>query len=487
MSDFDPAEFLAAKSPPAKAEPPVSSDAGFDPVAFLSAPTPKVSTKPAALFIPEQSTGTIIGQGLAQGARDLARPFVDVGKQAVAAHAFATRMLNHPVDMLSYGNAGPVLRQTMRGVNANIPFANRAVEAMGGPAAVSASDAAAAPGAAELGGVLGLPIGGMEGKIAGTAARGLVSGARGLGDGVRTLGERAIERSAARGATPFKDALVHVGDEALEKGHITAPLVRAGAVATDEAAAALARRLLTPRAAAPLAESATRAAMPDTFADPIDYAALQDAATAKPSPRGAMSDAAVPATETAQIRELHDALKGATKEQADMINKVIAGIQAKSAAPRLSLVPAMPVEQLAPTLAERAAATRDAPMRSTAVSSAREALSAPAQAAPVVTRAPPVPESPRLPPAQTQPDAAPAWEPSKSDERFAKKLKMTVDEYRATMARKYGGPPEALVGTPAWSPSDEDVEFAHRVGLSVPDYRALMSKRMAGIAAGRIR
>lgn len=76
----------------------------------------------------------------------------------------------------------------MRGVNDNIPFANRGVEAIGGPPASSPEDEAAAPNVRDFAStVSSLPVGGVEGDIAKAA-----------GQGVADIGKNAAARVAKR-------------------------------------------------------------------------------------------------------------------------------------------------------------------------------------------------------------------------------------------------------------------------------------------------
>jgi len=118
--------------------------------------------------------------------------------------------------------------------------------------------------AAGAGGVASTTQGGdfTTGALLGGATAALPAGAgvlRGAGEAAgsaaRKLGEEAIERSAARGATPIKDAIKAGGGDLLH-GHVVKPLVRVGATAADEAGAALARRMLKPPApVAPAADA----------------------------------------------------------------------------------------------------------------------------------------------------------------------------------------------------------------------------------------
>jgi hypothetical protein len=124
-----------------------------------------------------------------------------IGRGILAANDFAARAMVHPIDTFGTPEKrGAALREGMRGVNANIPFANDAVEAMGGPAAESPADAAAAPGAQAFGNVAGIPVGGAVGDIAAHAVA-PVAGA--IGRGVQQVARGAGERIVGR----TKDAL----------------------------------------------------------------------------------------------------------------------------------------------------------------------------------------------------------------------------------------------------------------------------------------
>ena len=141
--------------------------------------------KPAAATQPEQSAGSKlkgIGHAALMSFKDFAGGLVD-------ANRFAAQAIAHPVDTL--GN-GANVREVMRGVNSNIPFANTLVEKAGGPAAVSPEDqAAASPGAQSFGIVAGLPVASMVGGIAG---RGLEAASPLL----TSVADSAAARQAAR-------------------------------------------------------------------------------------------------------------------------------------------------------------------------------------------------------------------------------------------------------------------------------------------------
>jgi len=143
--------------------------------------------KPAARVesAPERSTGDQlkgIGHAALMSFKDFAGGLVD-------ANRFAAQAIAHPVD--TFGN-GANVREVMRGVNSNIPFANTLVEKAGGPPAVSPEDqAAASPGAQSFGTVAGLPVASMVGGIAG---RGLEAASPLL----TSVADSAAARQAAR-------------------------------------------------------------------------------------------------------------------------------------------------------------------------------------------------------------------------------------------------------------------------------------------------
>lgn len=166
----------------------------------------RLATEASSLSLP-----TSLGDAAArvrQNLPGLAEPFKDLGRGVAAANDAAARVMTSPVQTLGDGKAGSFMRETLRGVNSNIPLANLAVEHMGGPAEVSTEDAARAPGARELGALAGAPVAGMEGaiaaRVAGPAARVL----KGLGQGAeeRTVG-RAIDKLETRTSAKTRKGL----------------------------------------------------------------------------------------------------------------------------------------------------------------------------------------------------------------------------------------------------------------------------------------
>lgn len=154
----------------------------------------------------------------------------------------ATGALVHPVDTLNALRGAPLqnAREAMRGVNDNIPFANRAVQAMGGPAAESAEDQAAAiPGMRDFGGLAGMPAASMVGGI---AARGIEAAAPVVSKALSPAAD--VAQGIGKRAQDFQAARAEAG---LEMG--TAKRTRAG-VRTDAVRDAIAETPELRRAAA---------------------------------------------------------------------------------------------------------------------------------------------------------------------------------------------------------------------------------------------
>lgn len=137
-----------------------------------------------------------------QAGREAGQGFSDVGQQLASANDFAARSIVHPVDTFGGGKAPAVGREFMRGINANIPFANTAVEALGGPAAESPEDATLAPGAQAAGSVAGLPVGNMVGGI---AAKGIEAGAPLVSKALGGIGEAAADRNVNRALSKMEE------------------------------------------------------------------------------------------------------------------------------------------------------------------------------------------------------------------------------------------------------------------------------------------
>jgi hypothetical protein len=180
MADVDP--FAAYVEP----EP---EKAGADPFAQYVAPAP-APAEPSRLERAKAALGS--------AGRAVVQPFKDIGNSLLSANQAVTGAIFHPVDTFNAIRENPLAnaREAMRGVNDNIPFANRAVQAMGGPPASSPEDEAAAiPGARAVGGVAGLPAASMVGGI---AAKGIEAAAPVVSKAAKIVGERAQARNATR-------------------------------------------------------------------------------------------------------------------------------------------------------------------------------------------------------------------------------------------------------------------------------------------------
>lgn len=142
---------------------------------------------------------------------DLAQPFKDIGNSTLRANKAVAGAIVHPVDTAKAvaTNPGAFAREGLRGVNSNIPFANQAVEAIGGPPAESPEDQAAAPGVSDLGGIVSAPlVGGVVGDVAGAAARPLADAAKArLAQRLPTSITGGATSKAARGVIAARDIL----------------------------------------------------------------------------------------------------------------------------------------------------------------------------------------------------------------------------------------------------------------------------------------
>jgi len=120
------------------------------------------------------------------------QPFKDIGNSVLRANDFAAGAITSPVETLGK-DPGATLRETMRGVNSNIPFGRTIVEGLGGPAAESKEDAAAAPGAQDFGGVAGGFVAGKP--VGGLVAKGIEVAAPVVGRALTRVGEAAKTRT----------------------------------------------------------------------------------------------------------------------------------------------------------------------------------------------------------------------------------------------------------------------------------------------------
>ena len=141
---------------------------------------------------------------LSRVASQVAQPFKDIGHGVMEANRAVTHAIFHPVETargIGSAIAHPIrgtsgAREFMRGVNDNIPLANTAVQAIGGPAESSPEDAAAAPGVRAVGGLVGAPVGGE--LLGGIAAKVAEKAAPVVARAVSGIGESAEARNVAR-------------------------------------------------------------------------------------------------------------------------------------------------------------------------------------------------------------------------------------------------------------------------------------------------
>lgn len=372
MADKDPfAQYIAPEAP-----------AGSDPFAQYVEPEPETPAKRSFLGeaahraaeaghnfvenvknIPSTSAGRIW-----ENAKALAQPFKQAG-QAVADE------VTHPVRTLQGSPAAQFLglstpeavrhheavgNEFERGFESTVPLAGLAHERLTGFPETSAEDAAEAPYAHGAGAVTGMAAAPLVGQGAGLAkdAGAAVSGA------VRKAGQAAIERSAARGATPIWDAVKEGGGDLLH-GHVIKPAVRVGATAADELGAALARKMLR------------KPSVPAEYVPPE--------APATPGP--VTTDVTPP-----------NLLNSAPIEAGPIT------------APDNRLLGPITPEAPAPAAAQPAAAVAPQPVADV------EAIMKP-----------------------DIPARKPAWEPSRADAEFARKLGMTTEKYREMMVKRSGG------------------------------------------------
>lgn len=459
MSDFDPAEFLAAKTPAPGAAP--ATAAGFDPVAFLSpaaAPMSRNPTRPSLIGYgpgsvdPDEKPVTELGK--VRGFGNFAphpQMSTDSEHDAAMQRAAADSHLDDPgVQAIVGGVLGAGAGELVSsGLGAVAPrtITNIAAKGVEGGVQSKAQGGSFAQGALLGGGTAALPA---LGRVTASAGR--------------SIGESSIARSEERALTsqaPVQDAIKKAAAEIKASATKTAqhavlaelaggghsmlghgvaglsaakniglPIARATGVAADEGIAAIARRVLGKGADA-VAEDA------NPFRSELWGPRKNTPLPPSWSPRGGigapeelpgMPEISAPPVDP-RIVQLQDALKTANPEQAEMINASIAGLMKRGASPATKAA-RPPIVQLAPSLDERAAATMGsisappsvhAEAQAAAIKSAKDAL--------LSTHAP------EAEPATM--GAAPAapltFEPSKFDDKFARKLKMSVEDYRAMM------------------------------------------------------
>jgi len=184
--DVDAILAKAGGAPPPVAAAPRGRGPNFDPAQELEG-----EDQPAA---PPPTPGS-----LSRLASQAAQPFKDIGHGVSQANQFVANAMAHPVQTYRNvaANPGAYGREALRGINDNIPFANRFAAAHGGIPEFSAEDTAAAPGMRATGGVAGMPLANMVG---GVAAKGIEAVSPLLGRATQLLADRAQEAQIARTA-----------------------------------------------------------------------------------------------------------------------------------------------------------------------------------------------------------------------------------------------------------------------------------------------
>jgi hypothetical protein len=187
--------------------------AGFTPIAESDlGPPPAFSATPDSHFLPTS---------FADAARGVKEGFAGLGRGIASANDFATRAIFHPADTLGK-NPAATFREGMRGVNSNIPFANAAVEKLGGPAAESPEDAAAAPGAREFGSLAAAPaVGKVVGGIAAKGIEAAGGAAAQAADRIATAVHRARAERVIKGVqdlgTKIQGSKIELGKDTVRE------------------------------------------------------------------------------------------------------------------------------------------------------------------------------------------------------------------------------------------------------------------------------
>jgi hypothetical protein len=213
MADADPfAQYVAPE--PASAAPQEA-----DPFAQYVAPDAPAAAPPS---IAQPSRWQRAKAALGAAGRAVVQPFRDFGAgvadTALRANDAVVGAISHPVDTARAiaANPGAAIREGMRGVNDNIPFAARAVSALPyGPPADSPEDSAAFPNARAVGNVAGLPVAEMAGGLAAKSVGALGEKASAI---ISKRAETGVYRDLGRSASaPGKAKLMDVGPEAIGK------------------------------------------------------------------------------------------------------------------------------------------------------------------------------------------------------------------------------------------------------------------------------
>lgn len=404
--EFDPAKFAAAA--------PAEADA-FDPAAFAagkttSAPAPEKKSfiREAAGRVADTARGAVEAvkhpvETAKSAGRAIAHTVAEAGREVAdeATHPLRTLQGAPLARLAGYStpeavkHADAVNREGVRGFQGNIPLAGLAHERLTGFPETSAADAAEAPHAGAVGTVAGAAAIPLATSYAPLVGRGLARAANASQDALLAASEASVARSAARravSATPVRDAVKEAAKEA--SSHAIHKTV----------AATLAHQLPGGHYIAPLVAGAS-------VAKPVGKAALTAAdegfaALARRAGVGAESVAESPA-----LRNLRDALKTATPEQAESIKASIAGLERRAAAgarparaPEPDTVaaeyeppPSVDIEEEAPTYRSEGRTTpavEGAPERRALPPMEEPAAAAPPRSTPAGAREPGAPRRP---------------------------------------------------------------------------------------------
>jgi hypothetical protein len=200
MADADPFAQYVAPEPKAAAAP-----AGEDPFAQYVAPAEASSAAPEPSLVDKAK----------RAASAVAQPFKDMAVGGWNALGAVGNAMVHPVSTARSiaANPGAAVRETMRGVNDNIPFANSLVSALpGGAPESSPEDSAAFPNARTIGSVAGTPLAGMTGELAGKAIGAVADKAASIAAARK---EQGVYQGLGRAATGNNKArLMDLGQEA---------------------------------------------------------------------------------------------------------------------------------------------------------------------------------------------------------------------------------------------------------------------------------
>ena len=154
------------------------------------------------------------GRGSLQAAKDL-------GGHLLRADRAIGNAIVHPVDTFNALRSAPEAnaREGLRGVNDNIPGANYLVSKLPyGPPSYSAEDQAAAlPGARDVGGVIGLPA---QELVGGIAAKGVEIAAPVVAKALRGAGAKAADNQVARAGDLLEEKVTKRTRAGLQAGPV---------------------------------------------------------------------------------------------------------------------------------------------------------------------------------------------------------------------------------------------------------------------------